>query len=74
MAHVKKGDSVSVITGSYKGQKGPVLKVFPKWERVVVEGVNVKKRHTRAKKSGSKGQIVDVTLPIHISNVKKVTS
>lgn len=61
---------VEVIAGNYKGQTGQVLKVLRLEDRVVVEGVNVKKKHTRPTKAGAKGGIVDITLPIHISNVK----
>lgn len=66
---IKKGDSVIVIAGKDKGKTGKVLAAFPKQDKVLVEGVNVSKRHQRARKSGSKGQIVDKMMPIHVSNV-----
>lgn len=69
--HVKKGDIVVVLTGGDKGKKGKILKAFPRKTLVVVEGVNVKKRHQRAAKSGQKGQIVEKSFPIHASNVRK---
>lgn len=67
---VKKGDSVVVLAGSSKGKKGTVLKVFPKASKVVVEGVNVKKRHEKAKTADGVGKVIDKAMPIHVSNVK----
>lgn len=69
--HVKKGDKVIVITGAYKGQSGAVVKVFTKNDKIVVEGINKKKKHQRAQKGGTKGQIIEKTMPIHVSNVRK---
>jgi len=66
---IKKGDNVIVIAGKDKGKIGKVLSTYPKDNKVVVEGVNVSKRHQKAKKSGTKGQIVDKTMPINVSNV-----
>jgi large subunit ribosomal protein L24 len=68
--HVKKGDNVIVITGKDKGKSGKILKAFPRENKVLVEGVNPKKVHERAKKSGTKGTIVEKFFPIHASNVK----
>jgi len=68
---VKKGDSVIVITGKDKGVSGKILRVFPKDNLVLVEGVNVKKKHTKGGRSGSgKGEIIEKSFPIHASNVK----
>ena len=67
---VKKGDTVVVIAGSDKGSEGRVLRVFPAKQRVVVEGVNIIKRHTRPSQKNQKGGIVEKEAPIHISNVK----
>ncbi len=69
--HVKKNDTVAVITGKDKGKTGKVVRAMPKLDMVVVEGVNIKKRHRRATKQGGKGQIVSIETPIHISNVRK---
>ena len=66
---VKKGDKVRIITGADKGKVGVILRALPKEGKVIVEGVNVKKRHTKAKRQGSKGQVIDKTLPIDASNV-----
>jgi large subunit ribosomal protein L24 len=69
--HVKKDDKVIVLTGKDKGKTGTVLKSMPKEGRVVVSGVNVLKVHQKPRKAGEKGQIVDKTMPINASNVKK---
>ena len=69
--HVKKGDSVIVLTGKDKGKSGKILLALPKENRVLVEGINIKKVHNRSKKSGGKGEIVEKTFPIHASNVRK---
>jgi len=68
---IKKGDKVEVITGKDKGKKAPVVKAFPKLDMVLVEGVNMKKKHKHAQKQGQKGQIIEIATPIHVSNVKK---
>lgn len=68
--HVKKGDNIIVITGKDKGKSGKILRAFPKLDRVLVEGVNLKKVHERAKSSGKKGQVVEKAFPIHVSNVR----
>jgi large subunit ribosomal protein L24 len=68
---IKKGDKVVVIAGSDKGKKGDVVRVLPKTAQVVIEGVNVKKKHQKAKTTDGVGKVVEVTKPIHVSNVKK---
>jgi len=68
--HVKKGDKVIVITGKDKGKSGSVLRALPKENRVIVEGINIRKIHQRAGRSGEKGKIVEKSLPIHVSNVR----
>ena len=67
--HVKKGDKVLVRTGKDKGKTGAIVAVMPSKNRVVVEGVNVVKRHTRTRTNGGKGEIVEKSLSIHVSNV-----
>ncbi len=70
--HVKKGDKVIVLAGKDKGAEGAILRAFPKTNMVIVEGVNVVKRHQKARGKGAKkGQILDKTMPIHVSNVAK---
>ena len=66
---VKKGDEVVVIAGSSKGKRGKVLQVFPKTDRVLVEGVNVRKHHERKSEKNPEGAIVEREASIHISNV-----
>ncbi len=69
---IKKGDNVKVITGSSKGKTGKVMFVLREENRVVVEGVNIRKIHK--KKTGSKpGQIIEMAGPINASNVKLVS-
>lgn len=68
--HVKKGDNVIVLTGKDKGKTGKILRAFPRKDRVLIAGVNTKKVHERAKKSGAKGTIIEKDFPIHVSNVK----
>lgn len=66
---IKKGDTVVVISGEYKGKKGKVLKAFPKTQRVIVEKVNFIKKHTRPSQQNQQGGIVQMEAPIHVSNV-----
>lgn len=66
--HVKKGDMVMVVTGKDKSKTGKVLQIVPKKEGVLVEGLNIVKRHTRARGNES-GGIVEKEAPVHISNV-----
>jgi large subunit ribosomal protein L24 len=66
---IKKEDNIIVISGKDKGKLAKVLKAIPKDNLIIVEGVNMKKKHQRAKKSNSKGQIIEKAMPIHVSNV-----
>ena len=66
---IKKGDTVVVITGKDKGKSGKVLEVFPKDDRVLVDGVNIIARHTKPRSAQDKGGIVKKSAPIHVSNV-----
>ena len=69
---IKKGDKVVVLAGAGKGTKGTVIKALPKTSQVVVEGVNVKKKHQKAKTRDGVGSIIDVATPVHVSNVALV--
>lgn len=69
---IKKGDKVQVIAGSEKGSQGTVLSVLRKSNRVVVEGVNIAKRHIKPSQSNPDGGIVSKEAPIHASNVMVV--
>ncbi len=67
--HVRRGDRVKVIRGNYAGLEGTVLRVLPKKNRVVVEGVNMRKHHTRPTEANPEGGIMEYEEPIHASNV-----
>ena len=69
--HVKKNDTVVVIAGNDRGKTGKVLRVYPQKNRVIVEGVNIRKRHVRPSQTHPQGTIVEREFPIHASNVKK---
>lgn len=69
---IRKNDTVIVVAGNYKGKTGKVLKVYPKKERVIVEGVNIIKRHTKANQQFPQGGIIEKEAPLHISNVMLV--
>ena len=73
-AKIKKGDRVVVLTGKDKGRQGNVLRVFPKEQRVVVEGLNMVQRHTRPTQFDPQGGIKNKEAPIHVSNVAVVDS
>ncbi|KGL38100.1 50S ribosomal protein L24 [Listeria sp. SHR_NRA_18] len=67
--HVKKGDKVQVITGKDKGKSGKIIAAFPKKDRVIVEGLNMVKKHTKPSNVNPQGGILNVEAPIHVSNV-----
>jgi large subunit ribosomal protein L24 len=69
---IHKNDMVMVIAGNARGKSGKVLKVYPDRERVIVEGVNIIKRHTRPRQKNPQGGIVQREAPIHVSNVMLV--
>lgn len=69
---IKKGDKVIVITGKDKGKTGSILLALPKTEQVVIDGVHVVTRHQKSKQSRSQGQIIQKSMPIHVSNVALV--
>ena len=66
---IKKGDSIIVIAGKDKGKTGKVVVAYPAKDMVLIEGMNMHKKHQKARSSGSKGQIVEKAMPIHVSNV-----
>ncbi|MDJ0535015.1 MAG: 50S ribosomal protein L24 [Xenococcaceae cyanobacterium MO_207.B15] len=67
--HVKKGDTVQVISGRDKGKVGEVLQSIPKTSQIVVKGVNVRTKHVKPQQEGESGQIATFEAPIHSSNV-----
>lgn len=66
---IRKNDNIVVIAGNSKGSTGKVLKVYPKKNRVIVEGVNLRKRHTKPNQSNPQGGIIEMEAPIDASNV-----
>lgn len=72
MSMLKKNDKVKVISGNHKGKEGKILKIYRAKSRVIVEGVNIIKRHTRASQKNPQGGITQKEAPINISNVMLV--
>ncbi len=66
---IKKGDTVQILSGKDRGKTAPVIHAYPKLDRVLVDGVNVQKKHQRQRGQGKKGQIIEKALSIHVSNV-----
>lgn len=67
--HVKRGDEVVVIAGAEKGKRGKIVRVYPKTERIIVEGVRMIKKHTKKNQQNPQGAIVEKEGTLHISNV-----
>ena len=70
--HIKKGDTVFIITGEYKGQKGRVLEVIRKTNKAIVEGINMIAKHTKPNSKHPQGGIIKKEAPVHISNLMLV--
>lgn len=66
---IKKNDMVMIIAGNDRGKTGKVLKVFPKNSRIIIEGINIRKRHTKPSQRNPQGGILEKEAPIHVSNV-----
>lgn len=66
---IRKNDNVMVIAGNDKGRTGKVLKVFPKTSRIIIEGINLRKKHTKPTQRAPQGGIQEKEAPIHISNI-----
>ncbi len=71
---VKVGDTVKVIAGKDKGKSGKVIKTLKTKNKVVVEGINIVKKHSKPTNTNDKGGIFDIEAPIHVSNVKVITN
>ena len=69
MANIKKGDTVAVLSGKDRGKTGKVLKVYPDKKRIIVEGINFIKRHTKPRTRMQPGGVIEKEAPIHASNV-----
>lgn len=66
---LKRGDIVEIISGKDRGKRGKVLTALPKSEKIIVEGVALRKKHQRPRKAGQKGEVINFPSPIHASNV-----
>ena len=66
---IRKNDNIVVIAGNDRGKTGKVLKVFPKTSRIIIEGINLRKRHTKPNQKNPQGGILEKEAPIHVSNV-----
>jgi large subunit ribosomal protein L24 len=69
--HVKKGDTVTILSGDDKGKTAKVIRAIPAENKVVLEGMNTVKKHQRARAQGQKGQVVEVAMPMDASKVAK---
>ncbi len=69
---IKKGDNVKVLSGNDRGKTGEVLEVIPKTEKIIVKGINIRKKHVKAKKQGEESGIIPVECAIHSSKVNVV--
>lgn len=69
---LKKGDKVKIITGKDKGKTGIISKILFKEERLIIDGINIMKKHLKPNDQNEQGGIIDIEAPIHISNVKVV--
>lgn len=69
---IHKGDQVLIISGKDRGRKGKVIEAFPKQGRLIIEGINLSKKHVKPKKSGEKGQVVEMPAPLNVSDVKLI--
>jgi large subunit ribosomal protein L24 len=71
---IRKDDNVILLAGKDKGKKGKVVRALPRESKVIVEGLNMTKRHVRPRKEGQKGEIISLPAPVHVSNVALVVS
>ncbi|MBL1215937.1 MAG: 50S ribosomal protein L24 [Planctomycetes bacterium] len=70
--HIKSGDTVMVTAGDFKGRTGTVLKVIPKRDQVIVQGINTKTKHLKPSQMNPQGAVVTKEMPLHVSNVSPV--
>ena len=69
---IKKGDTVKILSGNDKGKTGEVLEIIPKTEKIIVKGVNVRKKHVKARKQGEESGILSIECAIHSSKANVV--
>lgn len=72
MMKIKVGDNVKILAGKDKGKTGKVIVTLKKQDKVVVEGINIVKKHQKPTNNNDKGGIIEMPSPIHVSNVKKI--
>jgi large subunit ribosomal protein L24 len=72
--HVTKGDTVRVMRGDDKGKEGKVMRIYPKTGRVLVEGINIVKKHRKARTADEQSSIIEMSAPVHASNVMLLDS
>lgn len=72
MLKIKKGDTVKVLSGNDKGKTGEVLEVIPKTEKIIVKGINIRKKHVKPRRQGEEGGIIPNEFPIHASKVNVI--
>ena len=72
MMKIKVGDQVKILAGKDKGKTGKVIETLKKQDKVVVEGINIVKKHQKPTNNNDKGGIIEMSSPIHVSNVKKI--
>lgn len=70
--NIKKGDTVKILSGNDKGKTGEVIEIIPKTEKIVVKGINIRKKHVKPRKQGEEGGIISVECPIHSSKANIV--
>lgn len=70
--HIKKGDTVKVLAGEYKGQTGKVIRILPEKNKALVEGINVVKKHNKPTAENPQGGITEMEAPVHLSNLMYV--
>lgn len=70
--HIKKGDTVKVLAGEYKGQTGKVIQILPEKNKALVEGINVVKKHNKPTAENPQGGITEMEAPVHLSNLMYV--
>ena len=70
--NIKKGDTVKILSGNDKGKTGEVIEIIPKTEKIVVKGVNIRKKHVKPRKQGDEGGIISVECAIHSSKANVV--
>lgn len=70
--HIKKGDTVVVLSGKYKGEKGKIINTKVNVSKIIIEGINKSKCHIKPKNKNEKGQIIEKEMPLHVSKVMKI--